>query len=89
MEVEIMGIASFTDPWYAQKIDQAMDGWDNASVDNRIIANAILVGFAMVAQAIDNSFGHTAAESENNALSALQSMACEMMEIANGLNPKK
>ncbi len=77
-----MGYAGFTDPWYSQKIDQSMTGWDDASADSKIVANAILIGFAMVAQSIDSSFGHTANESDDNALSAIQSIAAEMVNIA-------
>jgi hypothetical protein len=81
-----MDVAGFTDPWYAKKIGQSMEGWDNASVDSRVVAHAILVGFAMIAQSIDNSFGHTASECDNNALSALESIAAEMVTIADRFN---
>ncbi len=77
-----MGFAGFDSPWYSQKIDQSMEGWDDASADSRVIANAILVGFAMVAQSIDSSFGHTAAESDDTAQSALRMIAREMERIA-------
>jgi len=77
-----MSYAGFDSPWYSQKINQSMEGWDDASSDSRVIANAILVGFAMLAQSIDNSFGHTAAESDDTALSALQRIGGEMERIA-------
>jgi hypothetical protein len=77
-----MSHAGFTDSWYAQKIDQSMSGFDHASADSRIIANAILTGFAMLAQSIDNSIGHTAEESDSNALIALKNIALEMSNIA-------
>jgi hypothetical protein len=81
-----MGHAGFTDSWYAQKIDQSMSGFEHASEDSRIIANAILTGFAMLAQSIDNSIGHTAEESDSNALIALKDIALEMSNIADRIS---
>jgi hypothetical protein len=81
-----MGYAGFTDSWYAQKIDQSMSGFDHASADSRIIANAILTGFAMLSQSIDNSIGHTAAESDECALFALKDIALELSNIADRIS---
>jgi len=81
-----MSYAGFTDSWYAKKIDQSMSGFDHASEDSRIIANAILTGFAMLSQSIDNSIGGKAEEFDSNALIALKDIALEMSNIADRMS---
>lgn len=50
-----MKIIAFDDSWYAEKIDETLSGYTESSADAAMVSRAILTGFCILAQAIDNA----------------------------------
>lgn len=68
-------IRLLNNPWYHEFIRDTMNGLpEEASPDAHAKAMAMLTSAAMIAQAIDNAFGHTASSTSSGSKSVVESL---------------